>query len=54
MTISGELQIIDDDDAEGCLWSGGGQIVDAGIAEKRWRQYMRDFEVVLRAPSLEL
>ena len=36
------------------MWSGYGQIVAAGIAKKRWRQYIRDFEVVLRAPGLEL
>ena len=36
------------------MWSGGGQIVAAGIAEKRWRQYTRDLMVVLRAPGLEL
>ena len=36
------------------MWSGYGQIVAAGIAKKRWRQYIRDFEVVLCAPSLEL
>ena len=40
-----EIQIMDNDlTHRDVLWSGGGQIVAAGIAEKWWRQHMHGFD----------
>ena len=45
MTFFGVMQIMDNDLTHmDVWWSGGGQIVAAGIAEKWWRQYMRGFD----------
>lgn len=36
------------------MWSGGDSIIAAGIAEKRWRQHMCDFDGGASSTGLEL